>query len=662
MPPAFIVRPFGTKEGIDFDRVERELIDPVLDALGLEGRTTADIFRAGNIRTDMFERLLLADVVIADISIHNANVYYEIGIRHALRPRTTILIRSGAHEVPFDLSTDRYLAYDLADLDASREALTAAVTQSKVSGEADSPVFRLLPALKAIDPDTFRPVPEAFGEAVRDAAGQQDLPMLAVLGEEAQGFDWGQAGLKLVGRAQYRLNALADARATWEMVRDARDDDDDREANLMLGTIYQRLGDPAASTASIDRVMSRAERLDDEDLAEAKALLGRNAKDRWIEDWRSRADSAVGALRSPFLEEARAAYDEGYAIDQNSVYPGVNALAMTVVALRLAERLPEVWAERFEEEEEAQRELDKLKRAARELESAVRRSLRGATMRDSRDRSPGVWTDLSFADLRLLTSDRPGFVAAGYERARAKAGMDASGATFPTESAARQLRLYLELGLFTECANAALAALGAAVDPPEPPPRPRVIVFAGHRIDAPTRARPRFPPASEDAAAQMIRAAIAEEKQLAGPQQLEGIAGAASGGDILFHELCAEQAIPTRLMLALPTERFAAASVLEAGPDWMERFHTLCKRQEIKVLADSEALPAWLAARDGYTIWERNNRWILHTALSRSDIDITLIVLWDGAGGDGPGGTRDMVKLAASRGVRVVKLDAGALV
>ena len=497
MPPAFIVRPFGTKEGIDFDRVERELIDPVLDALGLEGRTTADIFRAGNIRTDMFERLLLADIVIADISIHNANVYYEIGIRHALRPRTTILIRSDAHEVPFDLSTDRYLAYDLANLDASREALTAAVTQSKVSGEADSPVFRLLPALKAIDPDTFRPVPEAFGEAVRDAAGQQDLPMLAVLGEEAQGFDWGQAGLKLVGRAQYRLNALADARATWEMVRDPRDDDDDREANLMLGTIYQRLGDPAASTASIDRVLGRAEHLDEESLAEAKALLGRNAKDRWIEDWRSRADTAAAALRSPFLEEARAAYDEGYAIDQNSVYPGINALAMTVVTLRLAEQLPDVWAERFEEEDEAQRELDKLKRAARELEAAVRRSLRGAAMRDSRDQSPGVWTDLSLADLRLLTSDKPGFVAAGYERARAKAAMDSSGATFPTESAARQLRLYLELGLFTDCANAALAALGAAEDPPEPPERPRVIVFAGHRIDAPNRARPRFPPESE---------------------------------------------------------------------------------------------------------------------------------------------------------------------
>ncbi len=494
---------------------------------------------------------------------------------------------------------------------------------------------------------------------MREAVGEKDLPMLAVLAEEAQAFDWGAAGSKLVGRAQYRLSAWADALATWEMVRHLRDDDDDTEANLMLGTVHQRIGDPAASTAAIERVLSSTETLDDTKLAEAKALLGRNAKDRWIEDWRERADPAAAALRSPYLEEARTAYDEGYAIDQNSVYPGINALALVVVTLRLAEQRPDVWGERFEEDEDAQRELDKLKRSARELEAAVRRSLRADAMRDSRDGS--LWTDLSLADLRLLTSDKPGFVAAGYEKARAKAAMDSSGATFPTESAARQLRLYLELGLFTDCAKAGLEALGAAEQPPEPPERPRVIVFAGHRIDVPKRTRPRFPPESEAKAAEMIREAIAKEKELAGSQQLEGIAGGASGGDILFHELCADQGIPTRLMLALPTERFAAASVLDAGPDWMERFRTLCKRQEIKVLADSEKLPAWLAADEDYSIWERNNRWILHTALSRSDIDITLIVLWDGAGADGPGGTRDMVKLAASRGVRVIHLDAGKL-
>jgi hypothetical protein len=58
---AFIVRPFAVQQDIDFDRVDAELIAPVLGDLGIDGATTQEIARAGNIRTDMFERLLLAD-------------------------------------------------------------------------------------------------------------------------------------------------------------------------------------------------------------------------------------------------------------------------------------------------------------------------------------------------------------------------------------------------------------------------------------------------------------------------------------------------------------------------------------------------------------------------------------------------------------------------
>src|SRR4051812_24141721 len=111
MKRAVLIRPFRTQEGIDFERTESELINPVLDELKITGRTTGEIVAAGNIRGDKFERLLLADLVIADISIHNANVYYELGIRHALRDRMTVLIRARAAEVPFDLRTDRYVEY-----------------------------------------------------------------------------------------------------------------------------------------------------------------------------------------------------------------------------------------------------------------------------------------------------------------------------------------------------------------------------------------------------------------------------------------------------------------------------------------------------------------------------------------------------------------------
>src|SRR4051812_15565174 len=97
MPTAFIVRPFGKQKTrisetvieIDFDVVEKTLIDPVLTRLGITGRTTGEIVVAGNIRDDMFEMLLTRDLVVADVTIHNANVFYELGIRHALRDKKT---------------------------------------------------------------------------------------------------------------------------------------------------------------------------------------------------------------------------------------------------------------------------------------------------------------------------------------------------------------------------------------------------------------------------------------------------------------------------------------------------------------------------------------------------------------------------------------------
>jgi hypothetical protein len=91
---AFIVRPFGTQDSIDFDRVEKDLIAPELKVAGIEGRTTLEITWQGNIREDMFRLLVPSDLVIADVSIHNANVFYELGIRHGLRDRHTLPMRA----------------------------------------------------------------------------------------------------------------------------------------------------------------------------------------------------------------------------------------------------------------------------------------------------------------------------------------------------------------------------------------------------------------------------------------------------------------------------------------------------------------------------------------------------------------------------------------
>jgi len=147
---AFIVRPFGTKTDrnlteVNFDAVQERLIVPALERLGVDGRTTLDILRAGNIRVDMFQRLLTADLVVADLSIDNANVFYELGIRHALREKRTFMLRCEGDKYPFDLQTDRYFIYQRENPAASLEQLVPALRQTLNSEEQDSPVFKLLP-------------------------------------------------------------------------------------------------------------------------------------------------------------------------------------------------------------------------------------------------------------------------------------------------------------------------------------------------------------------------------------------------------------------------------------------------------------------------------------------------------------------------------------
>jgi hypothetical protein len=71
--------------------------------------------RPGDIRTDMFQELLLADLVVADLTLDNPNVWYELGVRHALRARGVVLVQGPRPSQPFDTYTDRKLRYTLRD-------------------------------------------------------------------------------------------------------------------------------------------------------------------------------------------------------------------------------------------------------------------------------------------------------------------------------------------------------------------------------------------------------------------------------------------------------------------------------------------------------------------------------------------------------------------
>jgi hypothetical protein len=149
--------------------------------------------------------------------------------------------------VPFDLRTDRYLEYDRDKPAAAGDQLIQALRATIDSERRDSPVFLLLPELKPPKREAFLIVPEEFGKEVDRARNERQPGDLALLTAEARSFSWEVSALRTVGRAQFKLKAFAAARTTWERVLEFSEND--VKANLLLGTIYQRLGDLTASNA-----------------------------------------------------------------------------------------------------------------------------------------------------------------------------------------------------------------------------------------------------------------------------------------------------------------------------------------------------------------------------------------------------------------------------
>jgi hypothetical protein len=644
----FIVRPFGTKNGIDFDRVERDLIRPAMGQAGFTGGTTGEFLEQGNIRTDMFEELLIADLVVADISIHNANVFYELGIRHALRDKRTFLIKSKGDEVPFDLKTDRYLAYDATNPAKCVETLTQALKATWNSPKRDSPVFQLMPALEPVDHNKFLIVPMDFREDIERAASAKECGDLQLLSAELDGFAWKTAGLRIIGNEQFKLNDIKGAKVTWEAVRDY--DDIDLDANKTLGTVYQKLGDRVRSDQALERTLKH-KNVSISDLAEIRALLARNAKAEWERDWlgNSNPDSArKAALTSPQLKRAYELYYRGFIEDRNHFYSGLNALAMATIMTTLAEAYTDIWEADFDSTEEAQQELRKLQKACSDLAVGVRLAIESKRTALKREEKKDVWTEISAADLALLTSTSPNRIAQAY-----KTALDEVPA-FYSESARKQLLVYQGLGILSDKVAVALNNIIAVESSPRE--APQVILFTGHRIDDSGREKPRFPGTKEEKARTMIAEAVSEQKAKA-RSGLLGVAGGASGGDILFHEVCDELGIPTKMFLGIPKDAYVASSVADAGPNWVERFKRLCNTKQPRILSDTKDLPRWLRAKKDYNIWQRSNLWLLHNALFISKENLTLIALWNGEKRDAPGGIEDMVKRAQDRGAIFIHLD-----
>lgn len=163
MKTCFVVMGFGKKTDfetgrvLDLDKSYRNMIKPAVEAAGLSCIRADEIVHSGVIDVPMYDQLLNADVVVADLSTSNKNAIYELGVRHALRPYTTVIIcEDGFKAFPFDINhiTIRqyhHLGEDIGfdEVMRFREQLTKAVKEisEKNSPDKDSPVYTFLPAL-----------------------------------------------------------------------------------------------------------------------------------------------------------------------------------------------------------------------------------------------------------------------------------------------------------------------------------------------------------------------------------------------------------------------------------------------------------------------------------------------------------------------------------
>jgi len=354
-PHAFIAMPFGTKPGadgkpIDFNRIHDELLRPALVAAGCEVFRADQEQRAGDIRTDMFQELLVADLVLADLTVDNPNVWYELGVRHALRARGVVVVQGPRPTQPFDTAPDRKLNYRLLDgapdpahLQADIDAI-AAMARATLAASAKrkaSPVYALLPHLKEPEWRTlllgndneFGAAYEAWRGRMEVARQKQRAGDILVLADETptQAL-WleakREAGNCLLALRQYSL-ALEQFDAA--LVVDPEDRTSRGKRIVCLGRLGQH-----------EEAHVAARQLTDDAPADPEAwgLAGRVEKDRWIARWRQ-ADQTPAQLREAAalelasLEEAIAPYHQAFITDPSAFYPGINSLTLHLLLQHL---------------------------------------------------------------------------------------------------------------------------------------------------------------------------------------------------------------------------------------------------------------------------------------------------------------------------------------
>jgi len=342
----FVAMPFGSKPDpthrfeIDFDDVYDRSIKPATEEAELDVIRADEETLGGIIHKPMYERLLLAEIVIADLTLANANVFYELGIRHAARPRSTILIFAKSSHLPFDVAPIRAIPYELDEkgkfsserAEELSRTLSERLVEAKESESIDSPLFQLVDSYPGITlphevTEAFRDRVQQVSELTEEMRHTQSMPKeerVAILKEiEGRIGDFSAASQEL---PLDLLLAYRDASAWAEMLgciekmpAELRDIPTIREQQAFA---LNRRNEPGDRERAIEQLKQLVGEYGPS--PETNGILGRAYKDIWQEA----LDAGENAKAEAALDAAIKEYDEGFDADPRDAYPGINLLTL----------------------------------------------------------------------------------------------------------------------------------------------------------------------------------------------------------------------------------------------------------------------------------------------------------------------------------------------
>jgi tetratricopeptide (TPR) repeat protein len=340
-PLCFVLMPFGTKpEGggrtIDFDAVYGEIIAPAVAEAGMEVIRADQEQIGGTIHKPMFERLMLCDFAVADITGANPNVYYELGIRHALRPRSTVLVFAEGTMLPFDIASQRGTPYRLdgagrlADAAGDRQRIAGRLRSAQDVIHDDSPLFQLIDGMPRIEidhakTDIFRDrvaIARDYRNALEEAR-KNGIAAVRAVAADPRLADLRNVEAGIIVDLMLSFRATGTREGCEEMIalhaRMPRELQSARLIREQLGFALNRVG----RRAEAEKVLSEVIREFGQN-SETNGLLGRVYKDLYDE-----AKSAGRGIEAKgYLKRAIASYRAGFEADWRDAYPGINAVTL----------------------------------------------------------------------------------------------------------------------------------------------------------------------------------------------------------------------------------------------------------------------------------------------------------------------------------------------